>query len=435
LNHFHFRDNTLNHNRPLTFSRYAGPGSHRYPVGFSGDTIVTWASLEFQPEFTLTASNIGYGWWSHDIGGHMFGGKDDQLATRWVQLGTFSPILRLHSSNSGWTSKEPWGFGMEAQKVMTDFLRFRHRLLPYLHAMNLKAAEEGTPIIQPMYWDYPKQSEAYRVKNQYFFGSELIVMPVTSPQDPKTCLARVRGWLPPGRYVDIFTGAVYDGDRELWISRSLAGFPVFAREGAIIPLDAAAVPGNGCENTDSFEVLLVVGKDGKFEIVEDDGSGSSLEEVKWTRTPIKYTQLDGTVEIGPTQGPLASGSRDWSIRLLSLSKLKTLRVLVDGSEIKATQEKVSNGLIIKIGEISKTSKVIVELDKNVQLGINDPAALIHPLLGQAQLDFGLKEGIWDVVTAKMPKTLQVSRLHALEMEPHLLESLLELVLADHRVDE
>ena len=132
LNHYAFLDNGRENKRPLTFSRYAGPGSHRYPIGFSGDTIVTWESLDFQPEFTLTASNIGYGWWSHDIGGHMHGGKDDELGTRWVQFGAFSPILRLHSSNSQWTSKEPWGFGMEARKVQTDFLRLRHRMLPYL---------------------------------------------------------------------------------------------------------------------------------------------------------------------------------------------------------------------------------------------------------------------------------------------------------------
>ena len=100
LNHFHFLASGRGDRRPLTFSRYAGPGSHRYPVGFSGDTHISWASLAFQPEFTATASNIGYGWWSHDIGGHIFGGRDDELATRWVQLGVFSPILRLHSSSN-----------------------------------------------------------------------------------------------------------------------------------------------------------------------------------------------------------------------------------------------------------------------------------------------------------------------------------------------
>lgn len=109
MNHFEFLHQQINSkSRPLIFSRFAGPGSHRYPVGCSGDSIVTWASLEFQPEFTATASNIGYGWWSHDIGGHAFGYRDDELSVRWVQLGVFPPILRLHSTQSRWMSKEPW---------------------------------------------------------------------------------------------------------------------------------------------------------------------------------------------------------------------------------------------------------------------------------------------------------------------------------------
>lgn len=99
LNHLHYLDSARNDGsdysernpRPLTFSRYAGPGSHRYPIGFSGDTVVTWESLKFQPEFTACASNIGYGWWSHDIGGHMFGYRDEELEVRWYQLGAFSP--------------------------------------------------------------------------------------------------------------------------------------------------------------------------------------------------------------------------------------------------------------------------------------------------------------------------------------------------------
>lgn len=99
LNHFQFLDSGRDGQKGIIFSRFAGPGSHRYPVGFSGDTIVSWASLEFQPEFTATASNIGYGWWSHDIGGHMGGGRNDELVARWVQYGVFSPIFRLHSTH------------------------------------------------------------------------------------------------------------------------------------------------------------------------------------------------------------------------------------------------------------------------------------------------------------------------------------------------
>ena len=125
--------------RPLTFSRYAGPGSHRYPIGFSGDTIVTWESLDFQPYFTLTASNIGYGWWSHDIGGHMLGYKDDEMTVRWVQLGIYSPIMRLHSSSSEFNGKEPWRYKKEAEMVMDHMLRERHRMIPYLYTMNYRS--------------------------------------------------------------------------------------------------------------------------------------------------------------------------------------------------------------------------------------------------------------------------------------------------------
>ena len=95
LNHYHTSDANRGEKRGLILSRYAGLGSHRYPLGFSGDTVVTWKSLDFQPYFTNCAANAGYTWWSHDIGGHMKGVQDDELYLRWLQYGVFSPIL-LH---------------------------------------------------------------------------------------------------------------------------------------------------------------------------------------------------------------------------------------------------------------------------------------------------------------------------------------------------
>ena len=225
LNHFHYLDSGREGRRPLTFSRYAGPGSHRYPIGFSGDTHISWASLDFQPEFTATASNVGYGWWSHDVGGHIFGVRDDELATRWVQLGLFSPILRLHSSSNRFLVKEPWLYPAEARAAMGDALRFRHRLVPYLHTMNHRAAADGVPLVRPMYHLAPREPRAYDVPNQFGFGSELIVAPITTPRDPVTLRGAARAWLPPGTWIDIFTSTVYDGDREVELHRDLGSDP------------------------------------------------------------------------------------------------------------------------------------------------------------------------------------------------------------------
>ena len=205
LNHYHFLDSSWKGNRPMTFSRYAGVGSHRYPIGFSGDTVISWESLDFQPYFTSTASNIGYGWWSHDIGGHMMGVRDDELMARWVQYGVFSPINRLHSTDNPFNGKEPWKFDRTTSHVMEEYLRLRHSLIPYLYTMNRRASREGLPLVQPMYYLEPEQGEAYEVKNEYYFGSELLVSPITEKQDATARVGKAKTWLPKGLWVDFFT--------------------------------------------------------------------------------------------------------------------------------------------------------------------------------------------------------------------------------------
>ena len=362
----------------------------------------------------------------------MLGGKDDELSTRWVQLGCFSPILRLHSSNSQWTRKEPWTYGPDAEKVMTKFLRFRHRLLPYLYTMNVKSATDGTPLVRPMYWAYPEHDVAYEVPNQYLFGSgsELLVMPITAPHDSKLRLAKTKGWLPPGRFVDIFTGAIYNGDRNLFISRKLEDYPVFAKEGSIIPLDAATEPGNGESNPESMEVLIVVGADGAFELLEDDGSGSSAEEAKWTRTPIKYSQADGTVTIGPSTGADVH-ARGWTVRFLALSEPKEITVSTGSGKKTVQSEKVKNGIVVTVGGLDASSTATISLGPKPTLRGNDLEAFIRPILADAQIVFRLKEQIWQIVEAKIPATRKVSSLLALEgVDENLREAILEYVLAE-----
>ena len=181
LNHHHYVDNCRDGKRGLILSRYCGLGGHRYPAGFSGDTVVSWKSLSFQAYFTATATNVGFCFWSHDIGGFMFGIRDPELFVRWLQLGVFSPFNRLHSHKNEFASKEPWNYHPDYREAIGKWLRLRHRLIPYLYTETYRQHKDLVPVIRPMYYDYPKENRAYSQRNQYLFGSSLMVCPITAP--------------------------------------------------------------------------------------------------------------------------------------------------------------------------------------------------------------------------------------------------------------
>lgn len=267
LNHYHFLDNALYHT-PLILSRYCGIGSHRYPIGFSGDTYVTWETLQYMPYFTATAANIGYGWWSHDIGGHMLGSKDDELYIRFIQFGVFSPINRLHSSCCETFSKEPGYFRNGVGKIAEEYLRFRHRLIPFLYTASYVNREEGRVLIEPMYYEYPEDKEAYQCQGQYLFGKQLLVAPIVS-KSIEYGISKTRVWLPKGRWTDIFTGFSYEGGKTVEMYRYLEEIPVLASQGTILVLDGGTYT-NRVDNPETLEVWLFNGN-GEYTLYEEYG--------------------------------------------------------------------------------------------------------------------------------------------------------------------
>jgi len=441
LNHFHFLDNAGDGTRSLIFSRYAGPGSHRYPVGFSGDTITTWASLAFQPEFTATASNIGYGWWSHDIGGHMLGTRDDELVTRWVQFGVFSPIMRLHSSNSQWTSKEPWKYRQESEAVMESFMRLRHRMIPYLYTRNVIAATEDEPLIQPMYWSFPERDEAYSVPNQYFFGVDLMVAPIVRPRDKRTNLSSVKVWLPPlHRHVDIFTGTVYDGDRELNMYRPLNEIPILAHEGSIIPLDANPAPENGGLNPEAFEVLVVIGRDGQGRVLEDPTDDA--DPVKKAATS-DSSERSSLIQYVQAEGKLTATviGRTWAFRFLAVTEIPpTLKVLINDvdhthdAQVQIQSYPATPSMLVHVPHCADDQyHITIDLGPDPQLGVLDHKARIQRMLLDYQTEFAIKDQIWSIVDDRQSAiNVKIGKLMSLSVDETLTEPVAELILADHR---
>jgi alpha-glucosidase (family GH31 glycosyl hydrolase) len=354
--------------------------------------------------------------------------QDDELATRWVQLGCFSPILRLHSSNNPFNCREPWHHGAEAEKVQSNFLRLRHRLVPYTYTEAIRCSTEGRSLVEPIYYDYSHRSEAYKNKNQSTFGTQLIINPITSPRDKGTMMGRADTWLPSGLWVDLFTYVVYDGDRVTALHRTLESLPVLAKPGAIIPLESTKEVGNGCLVPEEMEAVVVVGADGEYELLEDDGSGAQVEEVKFSTTKITLDQSAGTITIHSSANHIVK-QRKWSIRLPAFTNSSNITAKA-GSDIDMTVNKKQYHTVIELPSLPTSSDIIISLPANPQLDeTNDVLPRIQRLLNSMQIGHNPKLDIWNAVKTEGKPHVRLSRLEALGVDAQVESAVKEIMFA------
>ncbi len=437
LNHYHMMDAARKEKRSMIFSRYCGKGAHRYPIGFSGDTIINWNSLKFQPYFTATASNIGYGWWSHDIGGFGSGYRDDELQVRWVQFGVFSPITRLHSCKPLFAGKEPWNYSLRAEKIIDDFLRLRHRLFPYLYTMNRRANEELIPLIQPMYYSYPEQREAYEMRNEYWFGSECIVNPITEKSNDMSDLGHAQVWLPEGQWVDFFRGDVYEGGKTWEIYRSLEEIPVFCKAGAIIPCELSEIGDNSLGNKTDMEVLVFSGADNQFTIYEDGGEDLTYQQGAFVTTELQLKWQNDkavfTIEGAKGDEALIPQKRNWTISFRGFNEPKDISVMVDSieQEYQCTYDSSNATCLVKVGNVPCSAKVEICLDGSRLIYDNSRVEeRAYRILMRAQLNEDYKTNLWEVFHWEKPLQEKIDKfkwyVHSQDL-CYITEALIELL--------
>ncbi|HEX2619972.1 MAG TPA: TIM-barrel domain-containing protein, partial [Phototrophicaceae bacterium] len=341
INHLHFYDQGSDGvRRPFLFSRWGNQGHQRYPIGFSGDSYITWDSLNFQSYMTATASNIAYGWWSHDIGGHTSGVEDRELFTRWVQFGVLSPINRIHVTKGFFYDRRPWMLDdTEALKVLREALQLRHALIPYIYSMAHRAHEDSQPLIEPMYYDYPDEEAAYHCPHQYLFGTELIAAPYVTPADPQTGLSRQVVWLPEGNWYHFFTGEHFVGNRWYPIYGKLSDIPLFAKAGAIIPL-GPGINQDSVKNPEELHIHIFAGADGSFSLYEDDGEtvnylqrqcAETSFSQKWQKNQLNFT-------IDPVQGDtsLIPAQRTFYLHIHGIHTVGGLTIQAEGETVTVT---------------------------------------------------------------------------------------------------
>ena len=323
--------------RPFLYHRWGGLGSHRYPLGFSGDTIITWESLEYQPEFTATSANVNYGYWGHDLGGHMFHGhkgvENAERYTRWLQYGVFSPLYKIHPTKHPDCKRYPWLFP-ETLFQMIEAFHLRYAMVPYIYNAARKNYDTGIAMCYPMYYDYPEAPEAYEFKRQFMFGNDILATCVGVPADEVTGIATIDMWFPEGNdWFDMASGSMFKGGQKRDIGYSIDDNPWYVKAGSIIPMNPDHVRSlkTAC---DTLVLTAIPGGDGQLSYYEDDGVSQNYDK-EYTITKVCQKRTDNNIvlTVSPRDGQYAGmkDTRSYEIRFMCTRTPE--KVLVNGTEV------------------------------------------------------------------------------------------------------
>jgi alpha-glucosidase (family GH31 glycosyl hydrolase) len=244
----------------------------------------------------------------------MFKDGTPELYLRWVQFGVFSPIFRMHSTKKAALDRRPWSKPERIYQAAKDVMQLRHALIPYIYSMAWRAHRTGISLVTPMYYGNMDEASAFDARDQYFFGTELLVAPILKPSNPKTGLAKRTVWLPAGTWFNFFTGEKIAGGRWHEIAATLEEIPVFAKAGAMVPLAPKAGWG-GIDNPDELDLYIFPGDENEFLLYEDDGKTTDYLRGKSAIT--RFTLEKGRFTIHPVEGDqsLVPASRTYRIHL------------------------------------------------------------------------------------------------------------------------
>ncbi len=322
LNYIHFTDQEHEGKRPLLFHRWGGLGNHRYQIGFSGDTASTWDSLAFQPWFTATAANVGYAYWSHDIGGHVPGVVAPELYLRWIQFGIFSPILRTHTTKNPDAERRVWAYPEPYSDSMRAAFQLRYAMQPYVYTEGRRTYDTGVAFLHPLYYDSPDAAEAYTSRSEYLFGQNMLVAPVVQPVSATTGLATEQVWLPAGDWYEWSSGKHLHGPVTAERSYAIDEIPVFLKEGSILPMQPPMLY-TGERPVDPLILSissLADGQTSRYSLYEDSGHAEDYQRdlgTAWTDITAHQSGEDLTVTIAPVRGgyPGMRPARGYQLRL------------------------------------------------------------------------------------------------------------------------
>ena len=381
LREYYKATQNYNNKRAIVLTRqgYGSFDHHKYPIGFSADTYISWESLKYNLEISISGANNGV-YWSHDIGGHMTKNGDNtdrsELFARWIQSGAMTPFNRLHATGGVTIDKnkvhnrKPWEWGAPVLHSARKIMQLKYKLMPYLYTLNRNAFDNGLIMTQGMYIDFPTYAHAYKyATSQYMIGSNILVAPITTAAENGEGLKGLGSknlWIPEGTWYDYFSGDKITGPMETMVRKSIDEMPIFIKEGAIIPLS------DYVEYTDQkpLDHLTIEfyqaskNMNTSFNLYEDDGETLEYKNnaFRWTKIAYNYSEVKGTtLAIHPSIGFYKNEVKERAYTLyLKYNKSTPDTIKINNKAIDTSRWSVSADHIkISIPKTSVQEKMVI----------------------------------------------------------------------------
>lgn len=397
LDYYHTEDMKKDYQkRPMLLSRNVTSAPHRYPVLYSGKTIVSWDTLKMIPFHNALASNIGVSYWAHDIGGYYKGTEDNELYTRYVQLGVFSPILKFGADKGKYYKREPWKWSIKTYSIVKKYLQLRHQLIPYLYSEAYKYHQYGMPMVMPIYHKFPEMYDDVNYRNGYYFGTELFVSPIVTKKDYIMNRSIHKFFLPDGMWYDFVTGKKFPGGKNYISFFKEEDYPVFAKAGSIITL------GKNQELNDTtppkdMEIQIFPGRSNTYHLYEDDGVSELYQKDYYLLTEIDYNYMPNnyTVIVRPIEGKkgIIPDNRNYKFVFRNTKKASDVLVYFNDTQIDFDSYVLENDFIVEVKNVSTVGQLTLNCKgKNIEIDavriINDD---VESIISDLQIETRLKE--------------------------------------------
>jgi len=431
FNHYHYVDEILTRNkRGVILSRNSKMATHRYPIVYTGKTIVDWNTLNALPLYNMSAANNGISFVAHAIGGYYKGVEQEELFMRYIQFATFSPFLILAGDEGKYYKREPWKWNSLRLSVIKEYMRLRNKLIPYIYTESYNYYKKCIPLVQPLYYKYSKIYDEPLYKNQYFFGSQMFICPITKKKNLVIGRVVQRIFIPEGIWFDFKTGKKYPGDKYYMSFYKDDEYPVFCKAGSIIPLSLD----DNTNNPENLELVIFPLASNTYVMYEDDGISNAYtkDDYMLTRIDYKYQKDNYSLMINCSNKLNIVNKRNYKIRFKNTVNITDVNVLYNDNICDVNVYYDREDFVIETNDIESSGKLFINIrGTNIELEaislINED---IRGILNDLEIETVLKEKIDKILFSDdsvRKKRIEIKKLKKYKLEPKFINMFIKLL--------